>query len=125
MNGTYLRFVAGRRFLSLRAVFALAAIALAPAVHAAIVSSSGTVAVILSYASFGGGDFAFRISTQPAGCESGFWLSQQQPGFKSSVAFILQARATGEAVLVGGDNTQLWSGSGDHWCKVDFVGTPF
>jgi hypothetical protein len=80
--------------------------------------------VILSYATYGNGDFTFRISNPVAGCY-GFWLSPQQPGFKTSVAFVLQARATGEPVRVGADNAQLWAGSGDQWCKVDYVGTPY
>jgi hypothetical protein len=112
---------------SLRTIAAvlLALTGFSSSAHATVVAGTGTVTVVLSYATFGGGDFTFRISNPPAGCEEGFWLTPGQPGFKTSVAFILQARATGEVVLVGGDNAQLWNGSGGHWCKVDYVGTPY
>lgn len=113
-----------RPIASMCAFLAVAALAASAAVHAAIVGGTGTVTVILTYPDFGNGDFTFRISSQPTGCY-GFWLSPQQPGFKTSVAFILQARATGESVLVGADNAQLWTGSGDQWCKVNYVGTPY
>lgn len=103
---------------------ALATLAASAVVQAAIVAATGTVTAIITYPSFGNGDFTFRISNQPAGCY-GFWLSPQQPGFKTSVAFVLKAHAAGEAVLVGADNAQLWTGSGDPWCKVDYVGTPY
>jgi hypothetical protein len=113
-----------RQVASPRALLALAVLAASATAHADIVASTGPVTVIVTYANFGSGDFAFRISNQPAGCY-GFWLSPQQPGFKTSVAFILQARATGEPVLVGADKAQLWTGSGAPWCKVDYVGTPY
>ena len=87
--------------------------------------ATGTVTVVLTYPDFGGGNFTFRLSTQPNGCGAGYWLSPSQPGFKTSVAFLLQARATGEPVRVGADSAQLWTGSADEWCKVDYVGTPY
>ncbi len=96
-----------------------------PLLQAAMVHSTGTVTVILTYLDHGQGDFTFRVSNPPAGCSGGFWISPTQPGFKSAVAFVLQARATGEPVLVGADTAQLWNGSGDQWCKVEYVGTPY
>jgi hypothetical protein len=108
-----------------KTVVCFLALSIAPVIHAAVVHSSGTVTVILTYANFGQGDFTFRITNQPAGCNAGYWISPSQPGFKTTVAFVMQARATGETVLVGADNAQLWSGSGDQWCKVDYVGTPY
>jgi hypothetical protein len=99
-------------------------LSVASVVPAAIVQGSGTVTVIISNLNYGNGDFLFRASSMPGGC-TGYWMSPNQPGFKASVAFVLQARATGEPVLVGADTAQLWSGSGDQWCKVDYVGTPY
>lgn len=100
-------------------------LAVAAAAHAAIVHAVGTVTVILTYLNHGQGDFTFRISNPPPGCAAGYWISPSQPGFKSAVAFVMQARATGETLLVGADTAQLWNGSGDQWCKVDYVGTPY
>jgi hypothetical protein len=115
---------ARRPIASICAFLAVATITASAAVHAAIVAGTGSVTVILTYTDFGNGDFVFRISNQPAGC-SGFWISPQQPGYKTSVAYVLQARASGELVLVGADNAQLWTGSSGQWCKVDYVGTPY
>jgi hypothetical protein len=92
--------------------------------NAAIVSATGTVSVILTYANFGNGDFAFRVSNPVAGCY-GFWVSPSQPGFKTTVAFILKAHASGDSILVGADDAQIWPGSGSPWCRVDYVGTPY
>jgi hypothetical protein len=102
----------------------MAAILLSPPANAAVVASTGNITVILTYADYGGGDVGFRISNQPSGCY-GFWLSPSQPGFKTSMAYILKAHAAGEPILVGGNTSQLWSGSAGPWCKVDYVGTPY
>jgi hypothetical protein len=101
-----------------------ATLMVAPMIHGAIVQGSGNVTVIIAYTDHTSGTFSFRISNPPAGC-FGYWISPSQPGFKTAVAFVMQARATGEPVLVGADNAQLWSGSNDPWCKVDYVGTPY
>jgi hypothetical protein len=98
---------------------------IAPVIQAAMVHASGTVTVILTYLNHGQGDFTFRISNPPSGCNTGYWISPSQPGFRSAVAFVMQAKATGETILVGADTAQLWNGSGDQWCKVDYVGTPY
>ena len=106
-------------FSSIAAVLALAS-AIA---NAAVVVSTGTVSQLFTYQDFGGGDVVFRLSTQPSGCY-GFWLAPSQPGFKTTVAFIMKAQTTGESIQVGGDNAQIWNGSASPFCKVDFVGTP-
>jgi hypothetical protein len=59
-----------------------------------------------------------------AGCEGGFWLSPSQPGFKQSYAFILTARATGDTISAGGNNSAIWSGSSTKYCKLDWVTVP-
>ena len=107
------------------ATLACALLTCAPVAHSTVIAASGKVVGMLSYANFGGGDFTFKLASQPAGCSGGFWLSKSQPGFQASVAFILKAHTTGEQVLVGADNAQLWTGSGDQWCKVDYVGVPY
>jgi hypothetical protein len=115
---------AGRYFRRARALgsgFAIAMLAMSLPASAAVVPASGTVAVVYAYAEFGSGDFVFRLSTTAAGCEGGFWLSPSQPGFKTLVAFVMQARATGETITVGGNNALIWNGSGSSFCKVDWL----
>ena len=100
-------------------------LALATFANAAVRSSTGTVAFIYAYGDFGGGDFTFKLSTQPSGCPDGFWIAKSQPGFSTTVALVLQAKATGDAIYVGGEDTQLWPGSSTGaFCKLNYVGFP-
>jgi hypothetical protein len=85
-------------------------VTVAPAVQAAIVQGSGQISLAQSYADHSGGTFVFKVANQPAGC-TGFWVTPSQPGFKTVVAYILQAKAAGEAVRVHADNAQLWIGT--------------
>jgi hypothetical protein len=100
---------------------ALAMLAVAPPASAAIVAASGTITHMNTYPEFGGGDFVFRLSNQVAGCEGGFWLSPSQPGFKTTLAFVLQARASGETISVAGNNALIWNGAATPYCKVDWI----
>jgi hypothetical protein len=109
---------------SLLAAISMSTALLASSVSsAATVQSTGTITSIVTYTEHTGGTFSFKISNQPAGCH-GFWISASHPGFKTAVALIMQARATGEGVLVGADTSYLWTGSSNPWCRVDYVGTP-
>jgi hypothetical protein len=113
-----------RRSLVRCAVAAAAAWAFIGSPNAAVVTAVGNVTVIVTYADWGNGDFTFRTSSMPASCY-GYWISPSQPGFKTLVAFILKAHATGEPVLVGADNALIWNGSASTYCKVDYVATPY
>lgn len=90
--------------------------------HAARRESSGTVTQVYSYGDFGGGDFTFRLSSQAQECQHGYWISKSQPGYAVNVAMILQAKATGESIVAGGHDTQLWNGSTGLFCKLDYIG---
>lgn len=92
--------------------------------EATIVASIGNVALLHTYATFGGGDVVVRLSSQPATCASGFWLSPTQPGFKNNLAFLLSVKAAGDAVLIGADDAAMWSGSAGSYCRVDYIATP-
>lgn len=96
----------------------------APA-SAAIVHASGPVTVLITYANFGNGDIMVRLTNAHPSCADGFWLTPSQPGFKSSLAFLLAARSSGESVLIGAEDTLIWSGSGGRHCRIDYVGTPY
>jgi hypothetical protein len=102
----------------------LVAVMLSPPASATVVASSGTIVTIITYPNYGNGDFTFRLSSQPAGCY-GFWVSPSQPGFTTTIAYILKAHAAGESIVAGGDNAQIWGGSGSSYCKLDYVGTPY
>ena len=92
---------------------------------AAIVSPGAAVTVTVSYAytSFGGGDFVFSTSAVAAGCASGWYISSADPGYKAAVSTVLTAQASGNFVVVFGDNTQIWTGSpSGQYCRVQAVG---
>lgn len=91
---------------------------------ATLVVSTGDIAAVYTFATFGGGDVVVRLSSQPATCVHGFWLSPTQPGFKSTLAFLLSAKAAEDAVLIGADDAAMWPGSTGSYCKVDYVATP-
>jgi hypothetical protein len=113
----------GRKFI--KALCCASALCIAPLVQAAMVSGTGTITVFLTNLDYGGGDVTFRISSYVSGCSDGYWISPSQPGFKTSVAYLLKAHANGETILVGADTAQRWPGSGGNYCKVDYVGTPY
>jgi len=92
-----------------------------PQTSATVVGATGTVVQIYTYAEFGSGDFVFKLSTTVAGCEGGFWISPSQPGFKASVAFVMQARATEASISAGGNDTLIWPGSTAKFCKLDWL----
>jgi hypothetical protein len=113
-----------KRFhLFLKVVAASIILATPAVIGAAVVEATGTVTLILTYLN-SQGDFTFRVTNPPTGCTGGFWISPSQPGFSRAVAFVMQAKATGEPVFVGADTAELWGGSGPPWCKVNYVGTP-
>lgn len=75
-----------------------------------------------SYPEYGNGDVIVQYSgTSVAGCSTGFWLSPSQPGFKQTYAMLLAAASAGRTVTLYSDSGQLWSGSGDQWCKLSTV----
>jgi hypothetical protein len=82
----------------------------------------GTVTKLYSYTQFGGGDIMIEVSNPVAGCDRGYWLSPQDLGFKTTYALLLSMYHTQEQVRVGGDDTQLWTGSQHVYCRITFVG---
>jgi len=109
------------RIRKLIALLLFAPLLSAPPASATVVGSSGTVIQIISYPEFGAGDFVFRLSSYPPGCGGGFWPSPSQAGFKTTVAVILQARARGQSITVGGNDAAIWTGSNSPFCKVEWV----
>src|ERR1700681_3543757 len=92
---------------------------------AAVVSPGFPVTITQSfaYSSYGGGDFVFSTSSQVTGCESGWYMKANDPGFKAAVSVVLTAQAAGLQVRVYGDTSDLWSGSpSGHFCRVETVG---
>jgi hypothetical protein len=91
---------------------------------ATVVSPAAAVTITASwaYTNYNGGDFVFSTSGGALGCGSGWYISSADPGYKAAVSTVLTAQAGGNFVLVYGDNSQLWSGSGGQYCHVQAVG---
>jgi hypothetical protein len=90
--------------------------------HAAQVSSNATIVRMVSYSNFGGGDVVVFVSSTPATCSAGYWVSPSQPGYKTIVAHLMSAKATGETLIFWGDDAQRWPGSSGDYCRIESVG---
>jgi hypothetical protein len=104
-------------------VFALSVIASVPAQAAYLDLNVGIVTHIYTYATFGDGDVGFRVQNPPATCV-GFWFRMTDPGGKAVFAQILAAQQTQQPLRIGAYDDQLWTGSGDRWCRIASVGNP-
>jgi len=75
-----------------------------------------------SYPEYGGGDFVFQTNISVPNCEGGFFMKQTDPGFKTSVAAVLSAQASGKTVVVWAEDSDLWPGSSDKTCRLYTIG---
>lgn len=64
------------------------------------------------------GDVIFKIETQMAGCEGGFWMSKGDPGYNANLAMMISAYHAKTPVVVYGLWDQIWSGSATKFCKL-------
>jgi hypothetical protein len=112
----------GRRFYT----GVLLALGVGPGIAPAAVVSPGvgvTVTVSYAYTGYGGGDFVFSTSIAASGCSSGWYIKASDPGYRSAIAVVLAAQASGLQVVVYGDNADIWSGSpSGQYCRVQAVG---
>lgn len=107
---------------SVRMFSVLAAAALLPAVTVAAERETiSTITRIYTYTQFGDGDVMVEVATPAPGCGKGFWLSPNDPGFKVTYALLLSMYHTQSTARVGGEDTQLWSGSGSVYCRMTFA----
>lgn len=80
-----------------------------------------TITRIYSYTTFGGGDVMVEVTTPATGCAKGFWLRATDPGFKATFALLISSYHTQSTVRVGGEDTELWTGSGSVYCRMTFA----
>ena len=70
---------------------------------------------------YGGGDAVVKLAWHHPNCSDGYWMSQSQPGFESTLSALLMALAAGTDVIVNGRDHDLWPGSGGSYCKIDLI----
>lgn len=76
-----------------------------------------TITNLWVYTDFGGGDVAFQITASSGGCY-GFWLRAADPGFKSAYASLMAMYTTQTPMAIYADDSDIWTGSGNTYCKV-------
>lgn len=113
---------ASRKALSCALV--LACLSIVNVARADVSAGPTTVTKYYVYTDFGGGDVAFWVAgAMPAGCAAGFWLPASAAGFKSEVAALMVAYATGLPLIIYADATVSWSGSSPgQFCRVTSLG---
>lgn len=82
------------------------------------------------YTTFGDGDVIIigtNIGAHGTPCESGFWLSPNDPGFQSALSAILSAYHAKTKVHIHANNIDSvginrWAGSSGWYCRIDSVG---
>jgi hypothetical protein len=95
------------------------------AAHAAVVTPGVGVSVTQSwaYANYDGGDFVFSTSVAGTGCGNGWYIKASDPGYRSEIAVVLTAQASGLQVMLYGDNSDIWSCSpSGQYCRVVAIG---
>ncbi len=81
-----------------------------------------TITKIYSYTQFGGGDIQIYVSSPATNCAAGFWLSPHDPGFNSTLNFLLSAFHAKSTLNMIGEDTKLWTGSGTPYCRLIAAG---
>ncbi len=107
---------------SLKIVLTIIGLLMVASVNAAQEDSHGTITNIYSYTQYGGGDIQIQVSHPSPSCQGGFWLSPDDPGFTSTLSFLLSGYHAGSTFHFSGENTQIWGGSGADYCRLTSVG---
>jgi len=86
--------------------------------HAVLSTTSVTTLNYLSsYTQFGSGDVIFRVANPTGDC-FGYWISKTDPGYQANMAMLLAAYQSKTPILIAAMNDQLWTGSGNAYCKL-------
>ena len=81
-----------------------------------------TITNMITYTKFGGGDVIVKVATShPNGCEGGFWLDKDAPGFQATLTFLLSAFHANSKISISVIPSEIWDGSGAKYCKIDWV----
>lgn len=80
-----------------------------------------TILRMTSYVTFGNGDIVILPTVTAPNCDSGFWLSPDDPGFSSTLSVLLSAYHAKSNISLGGDDQQLWAGSSSKFCRLIYA----
>ncbi|RDH43413.1 hypothetical protein [Zooshikella ganghwensis] len=71
-----------------------------------------------AFADFGDGDIIFNLVAKVNGCERGYWISKNHPGYNTTVSMIIAAYQAKSRVLVRGYAQRRWKGSAGPFCQL-------
>jgi hypothetical protein len=89
--------------------------------RAEIVSAEASVANIIAFPDYGGGDFIFAFAKPVNDCH-GAWISPTQPGAKTAIAIVTTSQLASRSLNIYLDRAIIWEGSGTRYCKLYAVG---
>ena len=84
-------------------------------------SNPGTVVRVLSYTSYGNGDAAVQVSNAAGKICEGYWLNKADAGFQANLAMLITAYQTKNNVILYGETTSRWAGTGAYFCHLTVV----
>ena len=80
------------------------------------------IKTISTYTQYGNGDVVVKVeAAYPSGCEGGFWLNKNDPGFEATMTVLLSAFHTSTKLSISAYQSQIWTGSGQKHCKINWV----
>ncbi|MFL0805248.1 MAG: hypothetical protein K6L81_16160 [Agarilytica sp.] len=83
---------------------------------------TGKISALTSYSTYGNGDVLFEMETLPSGCNGGFWLKKDDPGFSGNLSIVLSAFHAGTTVKAAGYDTELWPAAPTvNYCRVTWL----
>ena len=88
---------------------------------AEVISARQPIARVVIYTTYGSGDVVGTlVSGMPSGC-FGFWLRPSDLGFKSAYADLISSYHTNKSIIVGVENTSIWAGSANPYCRLVWI----
>ncbi len=104
---------------------AITFIFIAPIYSHAIVqeSAKSSIKKLTAYPSLEGGNVVVQLERNGYGCRSGYWISNNDPGFEATYTMLLDAFKSGkDTIVIEGDSLESWSTAiKDSYCHIDSV----
>ncbi|MGI0119880.1 hypothetical protein [Zooshikella sp. RANM57] len=71
-----------------------------------------------AFTDFGDGDIIFDLVAKVNGCERGYWMNKNHPGYNTTMSMIIAAYQAKTRVLVRGYSQRRWTGSAGPFCQL-------
>jgi hypothetical protein len=104
-------------FQTIVVIGGIAVVAAGPSHAASIVSDYAKIQTLDTYA----GDTTVFLESNPAGCEQGFWMRPNHPGFAEKLDEIEKAAHANARVKISGDGSDLWPQLEERNCRLESI----